>query len=201
MLEFMRRRARSMWIKVIFSIIVLVFIFWGIGGSIGGGRPDIVANVDGRLISTREFQRAYENRKNAYREVYKDRLTADMLEKLNLRGQTLDQLIDTHLLAAEAQRIGFTVSDDEVRKAISDIPVFQSYGSFDQEQYLRALRYLRTSAGEFEEDQRSQLFIKKLQRLLTDAVQVSDEEVQDLFRLTQEKMTLSFVKIASADLF
>ena len=60
MLEYVRRRARSTWIKVTFVIIVLVFIFWGIGGSVGGGRTDVVAKVDGRGISTREFQRAYE---------------------------------------------------------------------------------------------------------------------------------------------
>jgi peptidyl-prolyl cis-trans isomerase D len=190
-----------MWIKVIFVIIVLVFIFWGIGGSVSGGRPDIVANVGGHSISTREFQRAYENLKNGYREVYKDRLNSELLEKLNLRGQALNQLVEARLLAAEAQRVGFTVSDDEVRTAITEIEAFRSYGSFSQDQYLRILRYVRATPGEFEEDQRTQLLIKKLQRLITDAAQVSDEEVHDLFRMNQEKVSLSFVKIASADLF
>ena len=55
MLEYVRRRARSTWIKVTFVIIVLVFIFWGIGGSVGGGRTDVVAKVDGQGISTESF--------------------------------------------------------------------------------------------------------------------------------------------------
>src|SRR5262245_37336917 len=201
MLEFMRRHTRSPSIKVIFAIIVLVFIFWRVGGSVSGGRPDTVANVDGRVISSREFQRAYENMKNAYRELYKDRLTEDLLEKLNLRGQALEQMIETRLVEAEARRIGFTVSDDEVRQAISDIEAFKSFGSFNQEQYLRILHYLRATPSEFEEDQRTQLLIKKLQRLITDTAQVSDDEIQDSFRLNQEKVSLSFVRIASADLF
>ncbi|MBI3301839.1 MAG: SurA N-terminal domain-containing protein [Deltaproteobacteria bacterium] len=201
MLEFMRRRARSTWIKVVFLIIVAVFIFWGVGGSVGGGgRADIVAKVDGRVISTREFQRAYENVKSAYREMYKDRLTPDMLEKLNLREQTLDQLIDARLLEAEARRLGFTVDDEEVRQTIAAMEVFQAHGSFGQEQYLRVLRYLRVTPGEFEDDQRAQLLSKKLQRLITDASQVTDDEVRDLFRLSREKVSLSFVKVASADL-
>lgn len=200
MLEFMRKRARSTWIKVVFSIIVLVFIFWGIGGSVSGGRPDIVANIDGQPISLREFQRAYENMKNAYREVYKERLTPELLERMNLREQTLDQLVETRLLEAEAARVGFTVSDDDVRQEIIKVEAFQEHGSFSQERYLRVLRYLRLAPGEFEDEQRAQLLIKKLQRFITDATQVSDEEVRDLFQFSREKASLSFVKIPSADL-
>lgn len=200
MLEFMRKRARSIWIKVIFLIIVVVFVFWGVGGSLTGERPDIVANVDGRIISLREFQRAHENMKNAYRDLYKERLTPELLEKMNLREQALDQLVQTRLLEAEARRVGFTASDDEVRQEISKIEAFQEHGSFSQERYVRLLRYLRLTPGEFEEEQRSQLLIKKLQRLIDDATQVSDDQVKDLFQFGREKAALTFVKIASADL-
>ncbi len=201
MLEFMRKRARSTWIKVVFLIIVAVFVFWGIGGSVGGARSDVIANVNGHVISAREFQRAYDNMKNSYREIYKERLTPDMLERLNLRQQTLDQLIDIQLLQSEATRIGFTVSDEEVREEIAKVEAFQEHGSFSSERYLRLIRYLHLSPSEFEEEQRSQLLIKKFQRFLNDATQVDDSEVRDLFQFTQEKVSLSFVKIASADLF
>lgn len=200
MLEFMRRRARSTWIKVIFLMIVVVFIFWGVGGSIGGGRVDVVANVNGRAISTREFQRAYENVKAAYREAYKDQLTPEIMQSLNLKQRTIEQLIDSSILAAEARHLGFTVSDEEVRQSIAALPAFQAYGSFSQEQYLRVLRYRRLTPNEFEDEQRTQLLIQKLQRLITDAPRVTDGEVRDLFRLSREQVTLSFVKIASADL-
>lgn len=200
MLEFMRKRARSAWIKVIFLIIVVVFVFWGVGGSLSGGRPDVIANVDGRAISLREFQRAYENMKNAYRDIYKERLTQDVLEKMNLREQTLDQIVQTRLLEAEAKRIGFTASDDEVRQEITKVEAFQEHGSFAQDRYIRLLHYLRLTPGEFEEEQRSQLLIKKLQRLIEDATQVSDDQIKDLFQFSREKVSLSFVKIASADL-
>ncbi len=201
MLEFMRKRARSIWIKVVFLIIVAVFIFWGIGGSVSGGRPDIVANVNGHPISARDFQRAYENVKNSYREMYKERLTPELLERMNLREQTLDQLVNIQLLRAEAERIGFTVSDDEVRQEIANIEAFQEYGSFSQERYSRIIHYLRLTPSEFEEEQRSQLLIKKLQRFLNDATQVTDNEIRELFQFAQEKVSLSFIKIASADLF
>ncbi|MBI3249980.1 MAG: SurA N-terminal domain-containing protein [Deltaproteobacteria bacterium] len=196
----MRKRARAPWIKALFLIIVLVFIFWGVGGSMNGERPDIVAQVNNRSISLREFQRAHENVKNAYREIYKERFTAELIEKMNLREQTLEQLVQTRILEAEATRIGFTASDDEVREEIRKVEAFQEHGSFSQERYTRVLRYLTMAPGEFEEEQRVQIVIKKFQNLITATAQVTDQEVSDLFQFTRERAALSFVKIASADL-
>lgn len=200
MLEFMRRRTRSSVIKVLFSIIVLVFIFWGVGGPVSGGRPDVIANINGETISYKDFQRAYGNVKATYREAYKDRLTPEVLQMLDLKGQTLDQLISTKLLEGEARRVGFSVDDDEIRQAIAAIPVFQTDGKFNQAQYLRVLRFYQATPNEFEGEQRAQLLSKKLQSLISNASRVTDDEVQDLFRLASEKVNLSFASVASADL-
>lgn len=200
MLEFMRKRARSSIIKVLFSIIVLVFIFWGVGGQVNGSRPDVVANINGHAISPREFQRAYENVKAAYLEAYKDRLTPEILKTLDLKRQTLEQLIDAKLLEGEATRLGFVVTDEDVRQTIAAMPAFQADGQFSPAQYTRVLRFYQATPGEFEEEQRALLVSKKLQSLVSDAAQVTDEDVQDLYRLGTEKVSLSFIQISSADL-
>jgi peptidyl-prolyl cis-trans isomerase D len=196
----MRKRARSSIIKVLFAIIVLVFIFWGVGGQVNGSRPDVVATVNGQTISPREFQRAYENVKAAYRDAYKDQLTPEMLRSLDLKRQTLEQLIDAKLLEGEAARLGFMATDEDVRQAIAAMPIFQADGKFSPAQYARVLRFYQATPGEFEEEQRALLVSKKLQSLIGDAAQVTDEEVQDLYRLGTEKVILSFIQISSADL-
>lgn len=200
MLEFMRRRTRSSVIKVLFSIIVLVFIFWGVGGPVGGNRPDVIANINGQPISYKEFQRAYGNVKATYREAYKERLTPEILQMLNLKEQTLEQLVSAKLMEGEARRLGFSVADDEIRQAIAAMPVFQTEGKFNQTQYVRVLRFYQATPGEFEEEQRAQLLRKKLESLMSDAPQVTDDEAEDLFRLAAEKVNLSFISVASADL-
>src|SRR5262249_41054421 len=98
------------------------------------------------------------------------------------------------------RRIGFTVDDDELRDSIKAISFFQTDGQFNQAQYLRALNILRLTPGEFEEGQRNELLQKKLQRLISDAIPATDEETEALFRVANERINLSFVKIASADL-
>ena len=115
MLDFMRRRAQSTLIKILFVIIVLVFIFWGFGSSFRQNSPtDSIPTVGGEEVSQREFQRVYENMKNMYRDAYKDRLTPDLIQALNLTQQALDQLINSKLLQQEARRVGFTVTDTEL---------------------------------------------------------------------------------------
>ena len=201
MLDFMRRRAQSLVIKILFVIIVLVFIFWGFGSSFKQNSPtDSIATVGSEEVSQREFQRVYENMKNMYRDAYKDRLTPDLIQALNLKQQALDQLINSKLLQQEARRVGFTVTDTELRDSIQKISIFQSNGQFNQTQYMRVLNYLRMSPSEFEEGQRGDLLQKKLHRLITDAVPVSEDEARELYRLSQERVDLSFIKIASADL-
>lgn len=201
MLEFMRKRARrSKWIKAAFLIIVAVFIFWGVGGSMNGTQPDVVAHVNGQEVSLNEFRRTYDSMKAVYREAYKDRLTPEVLETLNLKEQTLEQIIDRRLLEKEAQELGFTVDDEEIRTAIAARPEFQENGQFSHSRYVRALRFVRMAPHEFEEKERSQLLSNKLLHLITDTVQVTDKEAQELFHLSQEKINLSFVQVASADL-
>ncbi len=200
MLDFMRRRTRSIGIKILFGIIALVFIFWGVGGQNEGQAIDAVATVDDRPISVRDFRRAYENVQMAYRNIYKENWSSELVQTLNLKNQTLQQLIDVRLMAAEARRIGMTVSDDEVRASIAELPAFQAYGSFSPERYRQVLRSFRMTPREFEDDQRTQLLTKKFQDFMFSTVQISEGELQELFASRQDKVNLRFVKIASATL-
>ena len=200
MLDFMRRRVRSVWIKALFLIIALVFVFFGVGSFGDGPQVQIVATIDDASITLQEFQRAYRNVESNYREIYKERFTSEFAQQMNLRQQTLDQLIDVKLLAKEARRIGFRASDEDVRQEIAAAPAFQDFGSFSPDRYRRLLRYLRMTPQEFEEQQRDQLVIERFQKFIGGSVRATDYEVEELFRFEQEQVNLSFLKIASADL-
>lgn len=200
MLDFMRRRTRSIGVKILFGIIALVFIFWGVGGQNEGQAIDAVATVDDRPISARDFQRAYENVQATYRNIYKENWNPELIQTLNLKDQTLEQLIDMRLMAAEARRIGMTVSDDEVRASIAELPAFQAYGSFSPERYRRVLRSFRMTPREFEDDQRTQLLTAKFRDFILGTVEISDSELRDVFASRQDTVNLRFVKISSATL-
>ena len=200
MLDFMRQRARSVWTKALFLIIALVFVFFGVGSFGDDAQVQIIVTVDDEPITLQEFQRAYRNVEANYREIYKERFTPELAQQMNLRQQTLDQLVDTKLLAKEARRIGFRASDEDVRQEIATSPTFHSYGSFSPDRYRRLLRYLRMTPQEFEEQQRNRLVIERFQKFIDGSIRATDYEVEELFRFEQEKVNLAFLKISSADL-
>ncbi|MFB3040795.1 MAG: SurA N-terminal domain-containing protein, partial [Candidatus Poribacteria bacterium] len=75
MLDFMRSRVQSVWTKVLFSIIVLVFVFWGVDSFDDNAQVQTVATVNEDPISLKEFQQAYRNVRSHYQELYKERFT------------------------------------------------------------------------------------------------------------------------------
>ena len=55
MLDFIRSNAQSMGVKLIFGLIILVFIFWGVGSITDTSGGSVVAVVNGDGISAGAF--------------------------------------------------------------------------------------------------------------------------------------------------
>jgi peptidyl-prolyl cis-trans isomerase D len=198
MLGFMRKHARSSFIKIVFWMIIVVFVFWGVGVMVAGSsgeRLNVAAVVDGEPISAQQFARAHERMERVYRELYRENLSPQLLAQLNLGQRALDDLVTDVLLKREAARLGLQVTDDEVRDSILEIPNFQDGARFDRSRYLNTLRASRITPAEFEESQRETLLVSKLESLITDGLIASDQEVRDMYALENEKVNVTFVKV------
>ena len=60
MLDYIRSNAQSFGVKVAFAIIILVFMFWGVGSLTDGGSSNVVAKVNGEAITAQQFEQAYQ---------------------------------------------------------------------------------------------------------------------------------------------
>ena len=60
MLDYIRSNAQSFGVKVAFAIIILVFMFWGVGSLTDGGSSNVVAKVNGEPITAQQFEQAYQ---------------------------------------------------------------------------------------------------------------------------------------------
>jgi peptidyl-prolyl cis-trans isomerase D len=194
-LDVLRKKKQSFVINGLLLVIIGVFVFWGIGTGIAD-RVEVVATVNGENISRTELDRVSENLARSFREMSPNAAFPPEL----LRSQALDQLITATLFRQEAQKLGLQATDEELRDAITRIPVFQVDGRFSKEQYLRTLQANRRSPGEFEEAQREQVLNTKLQDLITAGAHVSSTEVRERYRHDNERVNLRYVKV-SADSF
>ena len=197
MLQLMRKHAKSWLIKIILGIIIIVFIFYF--GSIRGKRQaESIAIIDNQSISYDNFRDEYQGLINLYRQRFGNNLTDDVLKKLNLKQQALDNLINRAITIRKADELKLSVDDSEIRDYIRSHPAFQKNGAFDDQIYQRTLRHYKMSPEDFETSQKMALKIAKLEGLITKSVKVSEEEIYDIYRIQNEKINLEFIKIAAS---
>jgi len=103
MLQYMRERASSIMIKGILALIILAFIFLGIG-NFRNRQNATAAIVNGERITAREYQDSYQRLLNIYRRQFGDAVDR-IIDKLNLKQQAMDRLIANRLILQKARQL------------------------------------------------------------------------------------------------
>ncbi len=172
MLKAMRHHAKYLYF--LFFIVILSFLFWGVGTVDQSSNAQIVAEVGNHKISAQDYGRIYDNYYKFYRDLYKDKFDEEMQKKLNLKDKSIETLVGQAILLISAAENGIKVSDSEVKEAILNEPVFMKNGSFDGEIYQNTLRLSRLTAGVYESNKREELTIQKMGRLIQTAALAPD---------------------------
>lgn len=192
MLNLMRKNAGTWLIKIILGAIVVVFVFWGVGSFSNRGAGQ-VAVVNGEPIRVEEYNEAYNRLLEQIKQRYGNQLNDEMLKMLQIKKQTMDQLIEKKLLLAEARRLHFKVSDEDLAANIKAFPAFQDNGRFDNRRYRAVLAQNRLTPEAFEAAQREYILINKIRSLISDSVQVSDSEVTDWYQWKNSQIKIDYV--------
>ena len=129
MLGKIREHADSWLIKsilwlIVFAFIGTIFYSWGMGGtstSTGG----VVATVDGSKITQVEYERTFNNLIAFYRDQLKNQFSEELIQKLDLKSQALDILVQKKILLLKANELNISVSDAEVVNRIHEFSAFQ----------------------------------------------------------------------------
>ena len=190
-----------LWI-VIAALVVLIFFEWGGYGQYGTAGGDVAATVGDEEISFGELQQAYRNLQNRYREAFGGELDSEMEKQLGLGRQALSQLVNRRILLGEARKVGLETTDEEVRDAILNFPVFKNTdGRFvGAEQYQQILASNRLSVEEFEGSMRQDILLTKLDTILASTAFISEEAVEKAYREDVEKAKIRFVQLPAAQM-
>ncbi|HTM09921.1 MAG TPA: SurA N-terminal domain-containing protein [Verrucomicrobiae bacterium] len=199
MLDIVRKKKRSWVVTFLLAIIVIVFVAFYGNRNAGDSGAEKVASINGEPISQRDFAVQYQKVLDNYRNMLKGELSPEMLKGLKLKSKVMEDMIDRRVVIQETRRLGLTVSDDELMSAIGRAPEFQIEGRFSKNRYLQLLNNNRVSAGQFEEDQREQLLMRKLLDVVQDNARVSEAEVRDRYAFDQEKVSFAFIRLGAGD--
>jgi len=195
-------QSKSIWVRIgmglVIGVIGIMMLVTLMPGQIGsqGGSPDAVATVGGSDITPNDVSRRLAQIERNGQQISKE------MRGLYVRD-TLDGLINEHLLEYEAQRLGLQVTDQDVAEQIRQIlPTVFTGGSISNMENYAAEVQQRTglSVPEFEQMLHSALLQQKVRRLVTDGVGVTRTEIEAEFKRRNEKIKLEYVLIKPAEL-
>ena len=203
MLKALRENFKHLqWIlwAVIAVFVIFVFADWGMGSQRGGAETALAAKAGGIRITTAEFQKEYAFAEDRYRQAYGKNYSPELARAMNLPEQVLNSLIDRRLFREEAERLHLKVTDDELTQHLLGIkdpqsgkPLFVKDGVFvGDAAYRRILAANRLAPQGFEEAQREQILLEKLNRFFTEAIVVSDDEVKAEFEKRNVKAKIAW---------
>lgn len=178
MLKTMRHHAKYFY--VLFFIIILSFIFWGVGTVDQSGRVDVVAEVGEYKITGSDYRTAYENFNRKYRDVYKEKFDEDMRKKLKFNEMVLDSLVANRVLTIAAEKQGIKIGDNELSEDIVNEPAFFKDGIFSNEVYINRLRMMRLTPDAYEAVRRTELMVQKLIRLIELSAGIPENELSSM---------------------
>jgi hypothetical protein len=169
-------RQHAKYFYVLFFIVIITFVFWGVGTN-DKDQIRFVAEIGNERISVNEYDRAYRNTLDSYREIYKGKSIDEIEQQMNLKQRVLNMLIDEKVLLLSARELGVVVSDQELQQTIVSNPVFIRDGVFRKDIYQKALANIRLTPEGYETSLRRGLTADRMRTLIAAGIDVTDADL------------------------
>ena len=180
--------SKSFFVKILVGIIILPFVFWGMGDVFRGGNQNVVATVDSNKISTQEFVN-YINRLNLNEEQVKN------LSKTDLVEQILSDYIGKKVMSLEIEKLGVVVSDNALRDIIKNDKSFFKDEKFSRTEYEKFLIKSGITAPQFEANIVEQEKRRQFLSSLAGGIVIPDILVEKEFRKENQTKTIQYVDL------
>ena len=189
MINSFRNFAKTKFAGLLVFIMIIPFVFWGMGGMFSDGNTNTVAKINNENISTQEFI-DYLNNSGIPQKTIKENLNNNIIEEL------LSGLISTTLLELEVKDYNLIISENTLLKMIKNNKNFlDEDGNFQRIKYEKFLLENNQSAPVFELRLRG----RELQKELFDYIGAGTVSPQFLIKKLYEeenkKLEIEFINL------
>lgn len=200
MLDILRQHAQSWLIKVLFAIIIAVFVFYGVYSFSERQRGvGILAYVAEKPILVKDFLQEYEDQVRAA-QAQNPSITKEDLERYNYKQQVFFQMVRKILILDQADKLGVALSQTELQSDIGRVPIFQNdKGQFDYDLYKQKLRSLGLSPEAFELAQSQEWLFEKMVLYAAMPAYVAKQEARSLYNYSSEQAQVSYLDFPATD--
>ena len=180
--------SKSFFVKLLVGIIILPFVFWGMGDVFRGGNQNVIATIDSKKVSTQEFM-SYLNRLNLNEEQIKNLPKTDLIEKI------LSEFIGRKVMALEIEKSGITVNDNSLRDIIKNDKSFFKDNKFSRTEYEKFLLTSNITAPTFEQNIVEQESRRQFLSFLAGGITIPNILVENAFKKENQTKTIKFIDL------
>lgn len=185
-----KRKALYKWLMIIFLGVVSLGMVLTLAplpdNTSSEMQPNVLASIYGDKITIQDLQRAIQSQlSNAGN---------DPQAIARLANSALNQMVLRDAFVIEAQKMGLEVSNPELVAALQSVPDLYQNGKFvGMQTYEAMLAEQGLTIPEFESQLRESVLVQKLRDAVTDAIQVTPDEVHEAFLRQNAKARVRYV--------
>ena len=191
MIGSLRNFAKTKFAGILVFIMIIPFVFWGMGSMFSSGNTNTIAKINKTNISTQEFI-DYLNSSSIPQKTIRENLENNIIEEL------LSSLVSTTLLDLEIKNYNLLITENTLLKKIKENKNFlDENGKFQRIKYEKFLLENNQSAPQFEQ----RLKRRELQRNLFDYIGAGTVSpkflINKLFEDENKKLEISYINLKS----
>ncbi len=188
MLTSIGKFSKSFFIKLLVGIIILPFVFWGMGDVFRGGNQNVIATIDSEKINTQEFVE-HLRRLNINKEQIKNLPKTDLIEKI------LSEYIGKKVMILEIEKLGITVNDNSLRNIIKNDTLFFKDNKFSRTEYEKFLLKSSVTAPQFEANIAEQEKRRQFLSALSGGIVVPEMLVNKEYKKENQIKTIEYIDL------
>ncbi|TSH73953.1 peptidylprolyl isomerase [Acinetobacter sp. RF15A] len=180
--------------KVLLVLFLTPLALVGIEGYFSGGSSDAVSSVNGTDISQKEL----ESLTKSFKQQYLSYTNGDetLLNQSFIEQKAKDTLIARTLLLQQAEKLGISLSKEQIEQMIAQQQTFQQNGQFSQALYENYLKSIGMTNNALIESLRTDHALKMLSSTFVDYPLVSRVDVQQIADLQTEQRQIHIASIS-----
>jgi peptidyl-prolyl cis-trans isomerase D len=201
MITALRRYLETWPVRLLFGVMVIAFVIWGVGDVISViGKSTWLAKVGGRTIEPQEFQPTFQRQLAQAQRRLPPGQDMTPAERREVAERALQQMIGEVAMTNQEARLRIVVPDAAVRQAVFAMPAFQDKktGQFDRAQLDALLRSNNLTEGEFLSIVRGDLSRTQVLEAVTAGAAPPDTLVRRVFAFETERRSASMIELPFA---
>ena len=189
MLSNIRNFSKTIFAKLLLFIIIIPFVFWGMGGVFSGGNSNNIAEINNKNISTQDFV-DYINESKIDQKYIKDNIDNNVLEEI------LSELISKNMLKLEINDLNIKISDKILSKKIKENQNFlNDNNKFSRIKYEKFLLSSNITAAYFESKLKENELRKKLFAYVSGGIKSPFFEINNLYKSKNKKINIDYINL------